>query len=59
MKVCNCDETCNTDPRTLFVCPCECHYAGCPEDREEFYEERDPAWHGPDPCAHYKRFYRR
>jgi hypothetical protein len=25
-KTCNCDKDCNTDPRTLFVCPCPCHY---------------------------------
>ena len=24
-KECGCDSDCNTDPRTLFVCPCECH----------------------------------
>ena len=23
---CNCDDDCNTDPRTLFVCLCPCHY---------------------------------
>ncbi len=24
-KKCDCNEDCNTDPRTLFVCPCLCH----------------------------------
>lgn len=23
---CNCDDSCNTDPRTIFVCPCPCHH---------------------------------
>ena len=26
MEKCNCNNDCNTDPRTLFVCLCPCHY---------------------------------
>jgi hypothetical protein len=25
---CKCDDDCNTDPRTLFVCKCICHTDG-------------------------------
>ena len=25
-QTCNCNDDCNTDIRTLFVCKCPCHY---------------------------------
>ena len=50
-KQCDCDEDCNTDPRTLFVCLCPCH------NEQEFYEH--PAEDRPNPWKWMNRFYRR
>lgn len=32
---CNCNEDCNTDSRTLFVCKCLCHYSDLIQIGEE------------------------